>query len=67
MLFIYTVKFGQILGSDRRKKKYTLKVKDLLSFEIWIFRNGHGDDRRIFVVLIWRYATPHEAVSLVKS
>jgi len=44
------------------RKEYTLKVKDPLSFEIWIFRNGHGDDRRIFVVLMWRYATPRSCL-----
>ena len=39
------------LGSDRGKKKSTYKVKDTLSFEIWIFRSGqpdHNDDRKIF-------------------
>ena len=39
MLLIYTVKSGKGLGSDRGKKTSALKVKDPLSFEIWIFRN----------------------------
>ena len=43
MLLIYTVQFGKSLGSDRGKKTSTKKVKDPLSFEIWIFRNGRPD------------------------
>ena len=36
------------------KKTSKLKVKDPLSFEIWIFRNGQtdrDDDRRIYVAM----------------
>jgi hypothetical protein len=36
------------------KETSTLKVKDTLSFQIWIFRNGQpdrDDDRIIFVVM----------------
>ena len=54
VLRIYTVKSGKSLGSDRGKKTPTSKVKDPLSFEIWIFRNGQpdrDDDRRIFVAM----------------
>jgi hypothetical protein len=50
VLLMYTVKSGKSLGSDRGKKTPTSKVKDPLSFEIWIFRNGQpdrDDDRRI--------------------
>ena len=32
-----------ILGSDRGNKTSTLKVKDTLSFEIWLFRNGQHE------------------------
>jgi hypothetical protein len=42
MLLIYTVKPSKRLGSDKGKKKSTLKVKYPLSFEIWIFRNGQS-------------------------
>ena len=41
--YSYTVKASQSLGSDRAKKQFTSKVKDPLSFEIWIFRNGQPD------------------------
>jgi uncharacterized membrane protein YqiK len=34
---MYTVKSGESLGSDRGKKTSTEKVKDPLSFEMWIF------------------------------
>ena len=42
-LFIYIVKFGKCLVDDKGKKKSTKKVKDPLSFEKWIFRNGQPD------------------------
>ena len=38
MLLINTVKYGKSIGSDRGKKTYTQKVKDPLSFEIWLIR-----------------------------
>ena len=50
VLLIYTVKSGKRLCSDRGKKTSTYKLKDPLSFEIWIFRSGQpdcDDDRRI--------------------
>ena len=52
MLLIYTVKSGKSVGSDRGNQTSMLKVKDPLSFEIWIFRNGQpdGDDDQIIVV-----------------
>jgi hypothetical protein len=37
VLLIYTVKSGKSIGSDKGKKISRLKVKDPLSFEIWIF------------------------------
>ena len=42
------IQSGQSFGSDRgsknkKIKKSTQKVKDPLSFEIWIFRNGQED------------------------
>ena len=43
VVLIYTVKSGKNLGSDRGKKTSTQKVKDPLSFEIWILRNGQPD------------------------
>ena len=52
MLLIYTVKSGKSMFSNRGKKTSTSKVKDPLSFEIWIFRIGSPDcvdDRTIFV------------------
>ena len=54
VLRMYTVKSSKSLDSDRGKKTPTSKVKDPLSFEIWIFRNGQpdrDDDRRIFVAM----------------
>jgi hypothetical protein len=42
---------GKSLGSDRGKKTSMQKVKDPMSFEIWIFQNGqpdYDDDPRIF-------------------
>ena len=45
---------GKSLGSNRGKKTSMQKVKDPLSFEIWIFHNGQPDcdhDRRIFVAM----------------
>ena len=54
VLLIYTGKSGTSLGSDRGKKTSTQKVKDPLSFEIWIFRTGQSDcddDRRSFVAM----------------
>ena len=38
ILFIYTVKSGESLGSARGQNKFSLKVIDPLLFEIWIFR-----------------------------
>jgi hypothetical protein len=38
VLRMHTAKSGKSLGSDRGKKIPTSKVKDPLSFEIWIFR-----------------------------
>jgi len=55
MLLINTVKSAESLSSDGGKKTSTQKVKDPLSFEIWIFRNGQQDcdhDRRILVATI---------------
>ena len=55
MLFIYTVKSGKSLGNNRGKKQSTQKVKDPLSLEIWIFRNGQSDrdeDRKMFVLIV---------------
>ena len=43
VVLIYTVKSGKSLGSDRGKKTSTQKVKDPLSFEIWILRNSQPD------------------------
>ena len=41
MLLIYIVKSSNSIVGDREKKKnLMLEVKDPLSFEIWIFRNG---------------------------
>jgi hypothetical protein len=40
---VYTVKSGKSIGSDRAKKTSTLKVKDPLSFEIWMFFSGQPD------------------------
>ena len=40
MIPIYTFKSDKSLGSDRGQKTSTQKVKDPLSFEIWIFLNG---------------------------
>jgi hypothetical protein len=40
--------------SDRGKKTFKYKVKDPLSFEIWIFCNGQqdrGDDHRMSVAM----------------
>jgi hypothetical protein len=54
VVLIYTVKSGKSLGSDRGKKTSTQKVKDPLSFEIWILRNGQpdcDDDGIIFVAM----------------
>ena len=54
MLLIFTVKSGKSLDSDRGKKTSTQKIKDSLSFEIWIFRNGQldcDDDHIIFVAM----------------
>ena len=54
MLLIYTVKSGQSLGNDRGMKTSTQKLKDPLSFEILIFRNGlpdRDDDRKICVAM----------------
>jgi hypothetical protein len=51
---MYTTTSGKRLGSDRGKKTSTYKVKDPLSFEIWIFRNGQpdcDDDLRICVAM----------------
>ena len=51
VVLIYTVQSSKNLGNDRRKKTYTQKVKDTLSFEIWILRNGQpncDDDCKIF-------------------
>jgi hypothetical protein len=42
-LLMYTTTSGKRLGSDRGKKTPTYKVKDPLSFEIWIFRNDQPD------------------------
>ena len=42
------------LGSDRGKKNIYVKVKDPLSFEIWIFckvKQSCDDDRRIFAAM----------------
>ena len=53
MLLTYTFKSGESIDSDRGKKTSTQKVKDPLSFEIWIFRNGQpdcDDDCRFFFV-----------------
>ena len=52
MLLINTVKSAKRLSSDGGKKTSTQKVKDPLSFEIWILRNCQPDcdhDRRILV------------------
>ena len=53
MLLIYIVKSSKSIVGDREKKKnLMLEVKDPLSFEIWIFRNGQtvrDDNRSIFV------------------
>ena len=43
VVLIYTVKSGKSLGSDRGKKTSMQKVKDPLSFEIWILQNGQPD------------------------
>ena len=43
VLLIYTIKSGKSLGGDRGKKTSTQKVKDPLSFEIWVFQNGRPD------------------------
>ena len=43
MLLIYTVKSDKSPGSDKGKNTSTYKVKDPLSFQIWIFRNGQPD------------------------
>ena len=43
MLVIYTVRFAKSIDIHRGKKTSTLKDKDPLSFEIWIFRNGQPD------------------------
>ena len=54
VLFIYTVKSGKSLGSDRGNKTSTYIVNDPLLFEIWIFRNGQpdcDDDLSIFVAM----------------
>ena len=40
MLVIYTIKSAKCIDIHRGKKTSTLKVKDPLSFEILIFRNG---------------------------
>jgi hypothetical protein len=62
-LFVYARRVAHIysrrspvksLGSDRGKNTFKYKVKDPLSFEIWIFCNGQqdcGDDHRMFVAL----------------
>ena len=43
---------GESVGSGRGNKTSTLKVKDPLLFEIWIFRNNQpdGDDDQITCV-----------------
>ena len=55
MLLIYIVKSSKSIVGDREKKKnLMLEVKDPLSFEIWIFRNGQAmrdDNRSIFVAI----------------
>ena len=54
MLLIYIVKSGKGIYSDRGKNKNTKKLKDPLSFELWIFRNcqpDRDDDRIIFVAM----------------
>ena len=43
VLLIYTVMSGKSLDSDRGRKTSTYKVKDPLSFEIWIFRNDQPE------------------------
>ena len=43
VLLIYTVKSGKSIVSDRGNKTSTSKVKDLMSFEIWIFHSCQPD------------------------
>ena len=55
VLLIYIVKSSKSIVGDREKKrKRVIEVKDPLSFEIWIFRNGQtvrDDNRSIFVAI----------------
>jgi hypothetical protein len=55
VLLIYIVKSSKSIVGDREKKrKLVIEVKDPLSFEIWIFRNGQtvrDDNRSIFVAI----------------
>jgi hypothetical protein len=54
MLLIYTTKYDKCLGSER-KEISTYKLKDPLSFEIWIVRTcqlNRDDDCGIFVTMI---------------
>ena len=53
VFLIYTVKFGKSVGS-KGEKKHLLKVKHILSYDIWIFRNDQpdcDDDRNFFVAM----------------
>jgi hypothetical protein len=52
---IYIVKSSKSIVGDREKKrKLVIEVKDPLSFEIWIFRNGQTvrDDNRSILLLL---------------
>jgi hypothetical protein len=53
---LHTVKSGKNIDSDSERRKYTLSVKNPLSFEIWIFCNGQTDrdvERRVFAAMTY--------------